>query len=49
MLLRLPADQIKKMGMQRALKAINKADRILLEGDANSAETNYLFPLWQEF
>ena len=46
MLLRLPADQVEKKGMQRALKAINEADRILLEVDANSAEANGNPPIY---
>ena len=47
--LRNTADQVEKIGVERALKAINEADRILLVVDANSAETNDPFALWPEF
>jgi tRNA modification GTPase len=47
--LRTTADQVEKIGVERALKAINEADRILLVVDANSAEANDPFSLWPEF
>ena len=47
--LRNTADQVEKIGVERALKAINAADRILLVVDANSAEANDPFALWPEF
>ena len=47
--LRNTADQVEKIGVERALKAINEADRILLVVDANSAEANDPFALWPEF
>ena len=36
--LRDTADQVEKIGVERALKAINSADRILLVVDASSDE-----------
>ena len=47
--LRNTADRVEKIGVERALKAINEADRILLVVDANSAEANDPFALWPEF
>ena len=47
--LRNTADQVEKIGVERALKAINEADRILLVVDANSAEASDPFALWPEF
>ena len=47
--LRNTADQVEKIGVERALKAINEADRILLVVDAHSAEANDPFALWPEF
>lgn len=47
--LRTTADQVEKIGVERALKAINEADRILLVVDAHSAEANDPFALWPEF
>ncbi len=47
--LRNTADQVEKIGVERALKAINEADRILLVVDANSAEAHDPFALWPEF
>lgn len=47
--LRSTADQVEKIGVERALKAINEADRILLVVDAHSAEANDPFSLWPEF
>ena len=47
--LRNTADHVEKIGVERALKAINAADRILLVVDAHSAEANDPFALWPEF
>ena len=47
--LRNTADQVEKIGVERALKAINEADRILLVVDAHSAESSDPFALWPEF
>ncbi|MDD2224315.1 MAG: tRNA uridine-5-carboxymethylaminomethyl(34) synthesis GTPase MnmE [Pseudomonas sp.] len=47
--LRNTADQVEKIGVERALKAIHAADRILLVVDANSSEANDPFALWPEF
>ncbi len=47
--LRDTADQVEKIGVERALKAINEADRILLVVDASSTESNDPFALWPEF
>lgn len=47
--LRNTADQVEKIGVERALKAINEADRILLVVDAHSAESADPFALWPEF
>ncbi|NLY14305.1 MAG: tRNA uridine-5-carboxymethylaminomethyl(34) synthesis GTPase MnmE [Gammaproteobacteria bacterium] len=47
--LRNTADQVEKIGVERALKAINEADRILLVVDAHSAEADNPFALWPEF
>ena len=47
--LRTTADQVEKIGVERALKAINEADRILLVVDANSSEANDPSALWPEF
>ena len=47
--LRATADQVEKIGVERALKAINEADRILLVVDASSTESNDPFALWPEF
>lgn len=47
--LRTTADQVEKIGVERALKAINEADRILLVVDAHSAEADDPFSLWPEF
>jgi tRNA modification GTPase len=47
--LRNTADQVEKIGVERALKAINEADRILLVVDAHSAEADDPFALWPEF
>ena len=47
--LRTTADQVEKIGVERALKAINEADRILLVVDASSPEAHDPFALWPEF
>ncbi len=47
--LRTTADQVEKIGVERALKAINEADRVLLVVDAHSSEANDPFSLWPEF
>ncbi|HZJ95110.1 MAG TPA: tRNA uridine-5-carboxymethylaminomethyl(34) synthesis GTPase MnmE [Thiopseudomonas sp.] len=47
--LRSTVDQVEKIGVERALKAINDADRILLVVDAHSAEAVDPFALWPEF
>jgi tRNA modification GTPase len=47
--LRDTEDQVEKIGVQRALKAINEADRILLVVDATAPEASNPFALWPEF
>lgn len=47
--LRDTSDTVEKIGVERALKAINEADRILLVVDATTAEANDPFSLWPEF
>lgn len=47
--LRETADQVEQIGVERALQAINSADRILLVVDANSSEADDPFALWPEF
>lgn len=47
--LRDTQDQVEQIGVERALKAINDADRILLVVDSNSAEAQDPFALWPEF
>ncbi len=47
--LRTTEDQVEKIGVERALNAINEADRILLVVDATSAEAVDPFALWPEF
>ena len=47
--LRTTEDQVEKIGVERALNAINEADRILLVVDATSAEAIDPFALWPEF
>ena len=47
--LRNTADQVEQIGVQRALQAINAADRILLVVDAHSSAASDPFSLWPEF
>ncbi|MHA6491802.1 tRNA uridine-5-carboxymethylaminomethyl(34) synthesis GTPase MnmE [Pseudomonas borbori] len=47
--LRDTEDQVERIGVERALKAINEADRILLVVDATAAEADDPFSLWPEF
>jgi tRNA modification GTPase len=47
--LRNTSDQVEKIGVERALAAINEADRILLVVDATSIEASDPFALWPEF
>src|SRR5690554_4144392 len=47
--LRSTADQVEKIGVERALQAINEADRILLVVDAHSSDATDPFSLWPEF
>lgn len=42
-------DQVEKIGVQRALQAIEQADRILLVVDATAPEASDPFALWPEF
>jgi tRNA modification GTPase len=42
-------DQVEKIGVERALKAISEADRILLVVDATAPEADDPFALWPEF
>lgn len=42
-------DQVEKIGVERALKAIGEADRILLVVDATAPEATDPFALWPEF
>lgn len=42
-------DQVERIGVERALKAIDEADRILLVVDANAPEAHDPFALWPEF
>jgi len=42
-------DQVEKIGVERALKAIGEADRVLLVVDATSGEAADPFALWPEF
>jgi tRNA modification GTPase len=42
-------DKVEKIGVERALKAINEADRVLLVVDATAPEANDPFALWPEF
>ncbi|WP_271104367.1 tRNA uridine-5-carboxymethylaminomethyl(34) synthesis GTPase MnmE [Pseudomonas tohonis] len=42
-------DHVEKIGVERALKAIVEADRVLLVVDATSAESADPFALWPEF
>ncbi|GAB7530433.1 tRNA uridine-5-carboxymethylaminomethyl(34) synthesis GTPase MnmE [Pseudomonas sp. 3A(2025)] len=47
--LRDTEDQVEMIGVQRALKAIGEADRILLVVDATAPEATDPFALWPEF
>lgn len=47
--LRDTEDQVEMIGVQRALKAIGEADRILLVVDATAPEASDPFALWPEF
>lgn len=47
--LRQTRDQVEQIGVERALKAISEADRILLVVDATSVEAANPFALWPEF
>ncbi len=42
-------DQVEKIGVERALKAISEADRVLLVVDATAPEAVDPFALWPEF
>ncbi|WNF46847.1 tRNA uridine-5-carboxymethylaminomethyl(34) synthesis GTPase MnmE [Pseudomonas sp. SG20056] len=47
--LRDTEDQVERIGVERALKAIGEADRILLVVDATAPEADAPFALWPEF
>jgi tRNA modification GTPase len=47
--LRDTEDQVERIGVERALKAIGEADRILLVVDATAPEADNPFALWPEF
>ncbi|MEA9995601.1 tRNA uridine-5-carboxymethylaminomethyl(34) synthesis GTPase MnmE [Pseudomonas sp. 10B1] len=47
--LRATDDKVEKIGVERALKAINEADRVLLVVDATAPEADDPFALWPEF
>ncbi|MCZ4323817.1 tRNA uridine-5-carboxymethylaminomethyl(34) synthesis GTPase MnmE [Pseudomonas anguilliseptica] len=47
--LRDTEDQVERIGVERALKAIGEADRILLVVDATAPEADDPFALWPEF
>lgn len=47
--LRDTEDQVEKIGVERALKAIGEADRVLLVVDATAPEAADPFALWPEF
>jgi len=47
--LRDTEDQVERIGVERALKAIEEADRILLLVDSSAAEADDPFALWPEF
>ncbi|HSC82288.1 MAG TPA: tRNA uridine-5-carboxymethylaminomethyl(34) synthesis GTPase MnmE [Pseudomonas sp.] len=42
-------DQVEKIGVERALKAIGEADRVLLVVDSTAPEASDPFALWPEF
>ncbi|MCY1416608.1 tRNA modification GTPase MnmE [compost metagenome] len=47
--LRDTTDHVEKIGVERALKAIGEADRVLLVVDATAPEADDPFALWPEF
>src|SRR5690606_1537413 len=47
--LRNTEDQVERIGVERALKAIAEADRVLLVVDASAPEADDPFALWPEF
>ena len=47
--LRQTSDQVEQIGVERALQAIDQADRILLVIDSGSSEAGQPFALWPEF
>ncbi|WP_438279773.1 tRNA uridine-5-carboxymethylaminomethyl(34) synthesis GTPase MnmE [Pseudomonas alabamensis] len=47
--LRATEDQVEQIGVQRALKAIHEADRVLLVVDSTAPESQDPFGLWPEF
>lgn len=47
--LRATSDQVERIGVERALKAIGEADRVLLVVDASAPEAADPFALWPEF
>jgi tRNA modification GTPase len=47
--LRETSDQVERIGVERALKAIGEADRVLLVVDATAPEAVDPFALWPEF
>jgi len=47
--LRATDDHVEKIGVERALKAIGEADRVLLVVDSTAPEANDPFALWPEF
>jgi tRNA modification GTPase len=47
--LRDTEDQVERIGVERALKAIGEADRVLLVVDATAPEASDPFALWPEF
>ena len=42
-------DQVERIGVERALKAIGEADRVLLVVDSTAPEAQDPFALWPEF
>ncbi|MBD1553174.1 tRNA uridine-5-carboxymethylaminomethyl(34) synthesis GTPase MnmE [Pseudomonas typographi] len=47
--LRSTEDQVEQIGVQRAVKAINEADRVLLVVDSTAPEAANPFALWPQF
>lgn len=47
--LRKTSDQVEQIGVERALKAIHEADRVLLVVDSSAPEAADPFALWPEF